>query len=135
MEGAEALRGKRVLVVEDGPTATHGGMGWGAGFLAATRAGAEVVDPRPFAAGEIARAYARHPHLRSVVPALGYSGQDVADLEATIDRTPCDAVVVGTPIDLARVVRIRKPCFRATYDFEEAGGTSLAAILRERFAP
>jgi predicted GTPase len=134
MTGAEALAGKRVLVVEDGPTATHGGMGYGAGFLAATRAGAVIVDPRPFARGEIARAYARYPHLRAVVPALGYREDDVADLEATIDRTPCDAVVVGTPIDLARVVRMRKPHYRAVYGFEESGGESLAAILRERFA-
>jgi len=121
-----------VLVVEDGPTVTHGGMGYGAGFLAATDGGAaEIVDPRPFAQGEIAEAYEKYPHLRRVVPALGYGAGQIADLAATIDRSDCDVVVIGTPIDLTRVLRVRKPFVRATYGHEDAGEPTVAAIVRE----
>jgi len=123
------VRGKRVLVVEDGPTTTHGGMGYGAGFVAAR--GADIVDPRPYAVGAIAEAYRRYPHLAAVVPALGYSPRDVAELEATIANAECDAVVIGTPIDLSRIVRIDKPVLRAEYHFEGAG---LAELLLEQFS-
>jgi len=135
LENEDAVRGKRVLVVEDGPTTTHGGMGYGAGLLAAKRAGAgEIVDPRPFAKGGIAEAFAKYPHLENVLPALGYGEQQRADLEATIDAADCDVVVVGTPIDLARVVKIRKPNVRALYSFEEAGEPQLPGLLRECLA-
>jgi len=130
-----AVRGKRVLVVEDGPTVTHGGMAYGAGFLAAKRAGAaEIVDPRPFVTGEIAEAFGKYTHLDRVLPALGYGQQQLDDLAATIRRVDCDAVVIGTPIDLARILDIDKPAVRVTYRFEEASAPGLADLLRQRFA-
>ena len=129
-----AVTGKRVLVVEDGPTLTHGGMGYGAGLLAAKRAGAaEIVDPRPYAKGQIAEAFAAYPHLHDVLPALGYGAAEIADLEATIAAVPCDVVVVGTPIDLARIVKIRQPAVRVTYSYAEAQAPGLAGIVRGRF--
>jgi len=125
------VRGKRVLVVEDGPTTMHGGMPFGAGTVAARNGGAgEIVDPRPFAQGAIREAYDKYPHLEAVVPALGYSDEDVRELEATIAAADCDAVVIGTPIDLARIVKIDKPVVRATYGFE---GPGLGVLLRDRF--
>ncbi len=131
---AAAVTGKRVLVVEDGPTTTHGGMGYGAGWLAAKRArAAEIVDPRPYVSGEIADAFRKYPHVREVLPALGYGDAQLHDLAATIERVPCDVVVIGTPIDLSRVLRISKPWVRVTYTFEETGGTRLADLLRARF--
>ena len=129
----DAVRGKRVLVVEDGPTTTHGGMGFGAGMLAARRCGAaEIVDPRPYAEGQIAEAFEAFPHLHDILPALGYGDAEMADLAATIDRVPCDVVVVGTPIDLSRVLEIRKPAVRVSYDFEEISEPVLPTILRDR---
>lgn len=127
-----AVRGRRVLVVEDGPTVTHGGMAYGAGYLAATEAGAaEIVDPRPFAQGEIADAYRQYPHLRRVLPALGYGERQIADLAVTIERADCDVVVVGTPIDLTHLLAVRKPCVRATYEHEDAGEPTIAEIVGE----
>ena len=131
---ADAVRGKRALVIEDGPTATHGGMGYGAGMIAAQRSGAsEIVDPRPYATGEIAAAFEAYPHLHAVVPALGYGDKQIADLEATIDRADCDVVVIGTPIDLGRILKISKPSVRVTYGFAEETEPGLAQILREKF--
>ena len=132
----DAVRGKRALVVEDGPTVTHGGMGYGAGLLAAKRAGAaELVDPRPSAVGQIAEAFQNYPHLQDVLPALGYGAEQLADLEATIAAVPCDVVVVGTPIDLGRIVKIDKPAARVTYTYAETEEPGLAGIVRERFLP
>jgi len=106
LDDAQAVRGRRVLVVEDGPSTTHGGMPYGAGYVAAVRAGAErIVDPRPYAAPQIAAAYARYPHLGPVLPALGYSPAQVEALQATIAAVPADVVVSGTPIDLAALIR------------------------------
>jgi predicted GTPase len=134
LEDPEAVRGKRVLVIEDGPTTTHGGMGYGAGFLAAKRHGAaEIVDPRPYASGRIVEAFRDYPHLEAVLPALGYGSEDVADLEATIRKADCDVVVIGTPIDLSRIVRMEKPHVRVRYGFEEAARPGLDVILREHF--
>ncbi len=131
-----AVRGRRVLVVEDGPTVTHGGMAFGAGLIAARRAGAaRIVDPRPFATGEIADAFRAYPHLREVLPALGYGAREVADLAATIERADCDVVVSGTPIDLGRVVRLTKPCVRATYAYEDVVPGAVARLLAETFHP
>jgi len=114
------VKGKRVLIVEDGPTLTHGGMDIGAGFVAAQRGGAaEIVDPRPFAAGSIAAAYTKFPRLGQVVPALGYYGEQLAELERTINSAQCDAVVIGTPIDLRRVIEIKHPATRVRYDLVE----------------
>jgi len=116
----ETIEGKRVLVVEDGPTLTHGEMHYGAGVVAARQAGAaQLVDPRPFAVGSIRGTYERYTHLNSLLPAMGYSALQRHELEETIRRTPCDLVIVATPIDLARVIRIDKPALRVTYEVEE----------------
>jgi predicted GTPase len=125
----DLVRGRRVLVVEDGPTTTHGGMAFGAGWLAAQAAGATIVDPRPHAVGAIADAYRRFPHLEAIVPALGYSPRDVEELETTIAAADCDAVVIGTPIDLSRILTIRQPCVRAAYRFEQVGGPPLEDLV------
>lgn len=120
LERIEAVRGRRVVVVEDGPTITHGGMPWGAGFLAAERAGAaEIVDPRPAAAPEIARCYERYPHIGRVVPALGYSPAQLEALGRTLDAVDADAIVSATPADLERLLRPRKPVARVRYEFED----------------
>jgi predicted GTPase len=119
LDDAQALRGKRVLAVEDGPSVTHGGRPYGAAFVAATRAGATVVDPRPYAAPELAAVYAQYPQLGPVLPALGYSAVELAALAATIARAEVDAVVAGTPVDLAALIRIDKPLQRARYEFAE----------------
>jgi predicted GTPase len=125
-----------VLVLEDGPTTTHGGMGYGAGLLAARAAGAaEIVDPRPYAVGEIAAAFREYPHLDCVLPALGYSKGQLEDLERTIDRADCDAVVVGTPIDLGRILRIGKPTVRASYGYADAAEASLSDVVLGRLFP
>jgi predicted GTPase len=127
------VRGKRVLVIEDGPTTTHGGMGYGAGFLAAKEAGAaEIVDPRPHATGEIAEAFENYPHLKDVLPALGYGEGQLRQLQETIAGVDCDTVVVGTPIDLSRVIEIRQPTVRVTYSYADAGEPHLAEVVRER---
>lgn len=126
------LKGKRVLVVEDGPTLTHGEMTYGAGVVAARRAGAaEIVDPRPWATGTIAEAFERYPGIGSVLPAMGYSDRQVADLGATIDAADVDAVVIATPIDLRRLVSLGKPSVRVTYDLEEIGTPTLADVLAD----
>ena len=133
LDHPELVRGQRVLVIEDGPTTTHGGMGFGAGLLAARAAGAsEIVDPRLFATGEIAEAFAQNPHLRDVLPALGYGKAQLEDLERTISRAECDVVVVGTPIDLSRVLKIDQAVARVTYRYEDAAGTSLAEVVLGR---
>jgi predicted GTPase len=126
------LAGARALVVEDGPTVTHGGMPFGAGTVAARAAGADIVDPRPWAVGAIADTFARYPRLGPVLPAMGYSDDEVADLCATARAVDCDVVVTGTPIDLARLGDLGHPVRRATYDIEEVpepGVPDLAALL------
>jgi len=126
----DMIEGKRVLVVEDGPTLTHGEMHYGAGVVAARQAGAaHLVDPRPFAVGSIRGTYERYSHLNSLLPAMGYSALQRHELEETIQRTPCDLVVVATPIDLARVIRISKPAVRVTYEVEELTQPGLAERL------
>ena len=124
------MRGRRVVVVEDGPTLTHGSMTFGAGVVGARAAGAaELVDPRPFAVGSIAETYARYPNAAAVVPAMGYGETQVRDLAATLDAVDCDVVVSGTPIDLTRVVRVSKPIVRARYALREQTPGALAAEL------
>ena len=114
------LAGKRVLVIEDGPTLTHGGMAYGAGVVAAREAGvAEIVDPRPYAVGSIRTTYEKYPGTGPVLPAMGYGESQVADLAGTVAATPCDAVVIGTPIDLSRLVEFARPAVRVTYDLRE----------------
>jgi len=116
----ELIAGKRALVVEDGPTLTHGGMTYGAGWFAAKDAGAaEIVDARPYAVGTIAATFKKYPNAGQILPAMGYSDQQIADLEATINATPCDVVVEGTPIDLTRILKANKPIAEVTYELEE----------------
>jgi predicted GTPase len=124
------LEGKRVLVVEDGPTLTHGGMAFGAGTVAARQAGAaELVDPRPFAVGSIAELYERYPHIGPVLPAMGYSPEQLDELRATIDAADADVVVTGTPIDLGRLIATRHPIRHATYELREVGEPALQDVL------
>ncbi len=132
VDGGERIRGKRVLVVEDGPTVTHGSMPSGAGLAAAVKYGAaQVVDPRPWAIGSLAEAYQRHPHLGPVLPALGYRPEQVTELGATISGVPCDLVLAATPIDLARLIRVDTPILRVSYAIAEPEGTPLRdAFLR-----
>ena len=135
LDSPESVKGKRVLVIEDGPTTTHGGMSYGAGLIAAREAGAaEIIDPRPFATGEIQTAFEKYSHLEDVLPALGYGEGQLADLENTIRRVPCDAVVVGTPIDLGRVIKIDQPTVRVTYSYRDASNTKLADLVLDRLA-
>jgi predicted GTPase len=131
-DNPEAVRGKRVLAVEDGPTVTHGGMAYGAAVVFAKKFGAaELVDPRPYSVGSIKDAFRKYPHLGAVLPALGYGEKQVAELKETIDRTPCDLVVIGTPIDLRRVIPINKPTVRVKYELKVLGPISLEQILDE----
>ncbi len=126
----DLIRGKRVLVVEDGPTLTHGEMTYGAGVLAAERYGAaEIVDPRPYAKGTIAATLQAYPGLQRLIPAMGYSSTQIADLAATINATPCQSVVFGTPVDLRRLLTLHVPVVRVSYDIEEIGQPTLAAVL------
>jgi len=128
------ILGRRVLVVEDGPTLTHGDMEYGAGFVAAERFGAEsLVDPRQFAVGSIAETYEKYYYDReetNVLPAMGYGDAQMKDLEETIRRCDCDSVIIATPIDLARVIRIEKPSVRVTYDLQEIGRPDIADVLK-----
>ena len=126
-----AIRGRRVLVIEDGPTTTHGGMIFGAGVVAARQFGAAaLVDPRPFARGEIAETFERYPHLDRVLPAMGYGRKQLDDLEATVAATDCDLVLIATPIDLGRMIRIDKPWLRVSYELAEEGNGLAEAVAR-----
>ena len=126
----ETIVGKRVLVVEDGPTLTHGEMKIGAGSVAAERLGAkEIIDPRPFAVGTITETFNKYQHIGHVLPAMGYGEQQLKDLEETIRNADCDAVIIGTPIDLTRVISIDKPCTRVHYELDEQGSPNLTDIL------
>jgi predicted GTPase len=132
VEDPDLIRGKRVLVVEDGPTLTHGGMKFGAGTLAAQKFGAsEVIDPRPFLVGQLADTFASYPGIGKVLPAMGYGEQQLKDLQATIRKCDCDAVIIGTPIDLIRVIDIEKPSVRVGYDLQEIGRPDLVDVLQE----
>ena len=126
------IAGKRALVVEDGPTLTHGGMTYGAGWFAAKNAGAgEIVDPRPYAVGSLAETYLKYPNAGGILPAMGYSDQQIADLEATIKATPCDVVVEGTPIDLTRILKVDKPIAEVTYELEELEPGVIEEMVRK----
>ncbi|MBU0705206.1 MAG: cyclic 2,3-diphosphoglycerate synthase [Chloroflexi bacterium] len=135
VEDPGAIRGKKVLVVEDGPTLTHGEMAYGAGVVAARRFGAaEIVDPRPYAVGSIAKTYEKYPATGNVLPAMGYGKKQMAELEQTIKNTPCDLVIVATPIDLRRVVKIEKPSQRVRYELQEIGQPNLVDVLTAKFS-
>jgi predicted GTPase len=131
----DAIRGKRVLVIEDGPTLTHGEMAYGAGFVAARRFGAaEIVDPRPYAVGSIVETYRKYPGTGAILPAMGYGEEMVHDLEATIARAEVDLVLIGTPIDLTRIMNISKPSQRVRYELQEIGRPTLEDLLKKKFA-
>lgn len=125
------IKGRKVLVIEDGPTLTHGGMKSGAGMAAANAHGAAAVDPRPFAVGSIRDVYAKYGHLGPVLPAMGYSDGQKKELEETINRTPADMVLIATPIDLARVLKIEKPSVKVKYEIEEMEGPGLKSIVEK----
>ncbi|HOB41854.1 MAG TPA: cyclic 2,3-diphosphoglycerate synthase [Bacillota bacterium] len=135
VEDPEMIRGKRVLVVEDGPTLTHGGMGYGAGVVAARQFGAgELVDPRPFAVGSIVDTLERFHHLEPLLPAMGYSKKQIDELETTINRSDAEVVLIGTPIDLRKVLKIDKPAVRVRYELEQESGPDLRDIVCSKFA-
>ncbi len=126
------IEGRRVLVVEDGPTLTHGEMTYGAGAVAARQYGAaQLVDPRPYAVGSIRETFRRYPHVNGLLPAMGYGAEQQKELEETINQTPCDLVLVATPVDLARLLRLNKPSLRVSYEIEERTRPGLAAILTD----
>ncbi|PKP23150.1 MAG: GTPase [Bacteroidetes bacterium HGW-Bacteroidetes-21] len=128
----ELIKGKRVLVVEDGPTLTHGHMRIGAGTVAAQKHGAaELVDPRSFAVGRLAETFRLYPNIGTLLPAMGYGEEQIRDLEKTIENTPCDAVVIATPIDLQRIIKINKPCVKVGYELQEIGYPNFEVILTD----
>ncbi|MEW6725032.1 MAG: cyclic 2,3-diphosphoglycerate synthase [Bacillota bacterium] len=131
VEDPEVIKGKKVLVIEDGPTLTHGEMLYGAGVLAAKRYGAELVDPRPWAVESIKATYQKYPYIGTLLPAMGYGGKQIKDLEKTINAVECDAVVIATPIDLRRIVKINKPSTRVKYELQEIGEPTLAEVLKK----
>jgi predicted GTPase len=129
---SELITGKRVLVIEDGPTLTHGEMKFGAGTVAAKKFGArEIVDPRPYCTGEIKKTFQTYPGIGMLLPAMGYSDKQVKDLEETINKVPCDTVIIGTPINLKRIIKLKKPAVRVFYELEEIGTPDLKTILNE----
>jgi len=134
VDDPDAIRGKRVLVIEDGPTLTHGEMAYGAGYVAARRFGAyEIVDPRPFAVKSIVATYEKYPKTGPILPAMGYGDAQMRDLEATIEKANVDMVIIGTPIDLTRVIKINKPYQRVRYELQEIGQPTLEDILTKKF--
>ena len=134
VEDPDGIRGKRVLVIEDGPTLTHGEMAYGAGVVAAQQFGAaEIIDPRPYAVRTIADTYRKYPNTGPILPAMGYGREQIADLEETINRAMVDMVIIATPIDLGRLVDIDKPNQRVRYELQEIGRPDLADLLKGRF--
>ncbi len=126
------IAGKRVLVIEDGPTLTHGGMRYGAGILAAKKYGAtSIIDPRPHAIGSIKKTFEKYPHLDSVLPAMGYGKEQVAELSQTINKIECDLIISATPMDIGKVLKINKKILRVTYDLDEIGSPDLKEVLKE----
>jgi predicted GTPase len=135
VDDPQAIKGSNVLIIEDGPTLTHGEMAYGAGFVAARRFGAaKIVDPRPYAVGSIAETFRKYPNTGPILPAMGYGARQIQDLEETIDATPCDLVIVATPIDLRRVVKINRPSRRVRYELQEIGRPTLQDLIGEAFA-
>jgi predicted GTPase len=132
IENPKLVKGKRVLVIEDGPTLTHGGMAYGAGTIAARQGGAaEIVDPRPYAVESIAEAFKKYPSIGPILPAIGYSTRQLQHLETTINKVDCDTVLVATPINLSRIIDIKKPHTRVSYELQELGTPNLEEVLSE----
>lgn len=132
VEDPDAVKGKRILAVEDGPTLTHGEMQYGAAWLASKDLASEIIDPRPAAVGSIKEVYAKFTHLGKILPAMGYGSEQIKELEQTINGSDCDIVVIGTPIDLGRLLTIEKPSVRVKYELAETGELTLEHVLRER---
>ena len=134
VKDGEKIRGKRVLVIEDGPTLTHGEMQYGAGVMAAEKFGAaELVDPREWAVGSIAETFKKYPDIGILLPAMGYGAKQMKDLEATINKVDCDLIIIATPIDLGRIVKFKKPTVRVGYELQEIGRPNLEEILQKKF--
>jgi predicted GTPase len=132
VDNADLIKGKRVLVVEDGPTLTHGEMKIGAGVVAAKRFGAaEIIDPRDCAVGKLAETFSIYPEIGAILPAMGYGDEQIRDLEATINKVDCDSVVIATPIDLSRIVKINKPCAKVEYTLQEIGQPDMASVMAD----
>jgi predicted GTPase len=132
VDDSTLIKGKRVLVVEDGPTLTHGEMKLGAGVVAARKFGAaELVDPRPFTVGRLSETFRLYPNIGTLLPAMGYGDQQLKDLETTINNTDCDSVIIATPIDLNRIIKIKKPNTRVYYDLQEIGEPNLSEVIDE----
>jgi predicted GTPase len=132
VDNSSLIKGKRVLVVEDGPTLTHGEMKIGAGVVAARKFGAaEMVDPRPFTVGRLSETFRLYPNIGTLLPAMGYGDEQLKDLETTINNTDCDSVIIATPIDLNRIIKIRKPNTRVYYDLQEIGEPNLTEVIDE----
>ncbi len=130
VEDPSLIAGKRALVIEDGPTLTHGGMKYGAGIVAAKKFGAsEIVDPRPYITGKLRETFDHYPDIGTLLPAMGYGDEQVKDLETTINNTDCDVVIIGTPIDLRRIINIKQPSVRVTYNLKEKGSSSMVELL------
>jgi len=132
VENTDLIKNKTVLIIEDGPTLTHGEMKYGAGTVAAIKYGAkEIIDPRPFTVGSITDTFIKYPEIGKLLPAMGYGKQQMKDLEKTIAKTDCDSVIIGTPIDLRRVINIKKPSVRVTYDLQEIGKPTLKELIQK----
>jgi predicted GTPase len=130
VDDPSVIRGKRVLVVEDGPTLTHGEMKFGAGVVAARKFGAsELIDPKPFTVGKLSETFRLYPNIGTLLPAMGYGEQQLRDLEITINNTACDSVIIATPIDLNRIIKIKKPNTRVYYDLQEIGDPNLTQVI------
>ena len=132
VDDSSLIKGKRVLVVEDGPTLTHGEMKIGAGVVAARKFGAaELIDPRPYTVGRLSETFRLYPNIGTLLPAMGYGDQQLKDLETTINNTDCDSVIIATPIDLNRIIKIKKPNTRVYYDLQEIGDPNLTQVIDE----
>jgi len=134
-DNGKKIRGKKVLVIEDGPTVTHGEMKFGAGFIAAREFGAaEIVDPRPYATGSLKATFQKYPHLGAILPAMGYTDPQCDEMEAVINATPCEIVISGTPIDLTRAIKVKKPIVRVQYELQEIGSPNLTEVITKWLA-
>ena len=131
IENPDIIRGKKVLVIEDGPTVTHGDMKYGAGIVAAKRYGAHVIDPRPYLCGSLVATFQQYPGIGTLLPAMGYGEKQIKDLQQTINTTDCDAVIIATPIDLRRIVEVNKSSARVLYELQEIGRPNLEDALAD----
>jgi predicted GTPase len=129
IEGDQDLKGKRVIVVEDGPTLTHGELSWGAGYLAAKNSGAEIIDPRPYLTGSMKEVFEEFPQISDIVPAMGYNDQQIRDMEETLNKAECDIIVDGSPIDLGKLINSNKPIVRVKYDIQNIESPTIEEVL------